>query len=42
MCVGSKQGDPVTEAVFVKEDVVIEFAGLRNLTQLLKWVSVFL
>ena len=30
MCVGSKQGDPVVAAVFVEEDVVVEFAGAEE------------
>ena len=30
VCVGSKQGDPVVAAVFVKEDVVVEFAGAEE------------
>ena len=37
VCVGTEQDDPVVAAVFVEEDI-----ALRNLTQLLKWVSDFL
>ena len=30
VCIGSKQGDPVVVAVFIEEDVVIEFAGAEE------------
>ena len=30
VCVGSEQGDPVVVAVFVEEDVVVEFAGAEE------------
>ena len=30
MCVGSEQGDPDVAAVFVEEDVVVEFAGAEE------------
>ena len=30
VCVGSEQGDPVVAAVFVEEDVIVEFAGAEE------------
>ena len=30
VCVGSEQGGPVVAAVFVEEDVVVEFAGAEE------------